>query len=64
MSMSDPLGEAVQQNAIVLASVGDLISSVVIEVAGNEISTAVSGQTLTRESIQILVNQEILENLK
>lgn len=64
MNTTKPLSTVVQQNAIVLAAVSSLVTSIVREVSGNEISNAVGGQSLTAELGQILVNQDIVEILK
>lgn len=64
--MSNPqiLDEATQQNAIVLAAIGDLTAGVITEISGNEISSSIDSQTLTRETTQTLINQELLNILK
>ena len=64
MSTNSTLDEATQQNAVVLAAVGDLVAGVISEISGNEISSSIAGQTLTRDTIQSLVNQEILNLVK
>lgn len=61
---SQALCEASQQNAIVLGAISGLVAGVVRDVAGNEISNSVQGQTLTADLANILVNQEICEQLK
>ena len=39
------------QNAILLANCGELAAAIFARIAGNEISTAVNGVTLTRDAV-------------
>lgn len=64
MSNENVVSKTAQQNALVLASVCNVVSSVICEVSGNEISNAIAGQSLTTDLVQILVCQEIVEALK
>ncbi len=63
MSDSNTLSLVTQQNALALGAIGDLVASVVCEIAGNEISNSVNGQTLNSDLARILVNQEIVNAL-
>lgn len=64
MNENEALSDVAQQNAVVLAAVSGLISDVVREVSGNEISNSVCGQSLTADVAQILINQELVEQMK
>lgn len=49
------VNEAVHESALVLANAAELASTIITKIAGNDISTAVNGSTLTRDMIQSLV---------
>lgn len=58
------LSKVAQRNAIILASVSEVVSEVICSISGNEISNSISGQSLTTDLVQVLVCQEIVQNLK
>ena len=53
--MSELVNEKVNETAVLLANAGELASLVIKKIAGNDISTAVNGATLTKDMIQNLV---------
>lgn len=53
--MSELVNEKVNETAVLLANAGELASLVIKKIAGNNISTAVNGATLTKDMIQNLV---------
>lgn len=57
------VSDKVHQTALVLANAGELASLVIKKIAGNDISTAVSGSPLTREMIQNLVTRSIANSV-
>ena len=42
------------ESAILIANIGELTAAVISRVAGNELSTAINGQSLTREAVHNL----------
>ncbi len=53
------VGQQLAASAIAIANIAEVTAAIVGRVAGNEISTAVNGQTLTRESIQSLAMSKL-----
>ncbi len=53
--MSELVNEKVNETAVLLANAGELAALVIKKIAGNDISTAVNGATLTKDMIQNLV---------
>ena len=52
--MKTILTDAGHETALVLANAGTLAAKVVAKIAGNDISTAINGSVLTRNTIQTL----------
>lgn len=62
--MQTPLTlERTAQSAAVLANAGELVSGIIREVAGNDISNSINGSRATSEMIQTLANQRIIKQL-
>lgn len=57
--MGAAVNEKQHETALVLANAGELAALVIKRIAGNDISTAVSGSPVTREMIQNLVFRKI-----
>ncbi len=53
------VGQQLAASAIAIANIAEVTAAIVSRVAGNEISTAVNGQSLTRESIQSLAMSKL-----
>ena len=53
------VGQQLAASVIAIANIAEVTAAIVGRVAGNEISTAVNGQTLTRESIQSLAMSKL-----
>lgn len=53
------VGQQLAASAIAIANIAEVTAAIVGRVAGNAISTAVNGQTLTRESIQSLAMSKL-----
>lgn len=52
-----------QLNSLVLALAVEVGSAVVADISGNDISNSLNGQTVTRESLGILLANELTEEL-
>lgn len=55
------ISQQVAATAIVVANIGELTAAVIHRVAGNEISTAINGQNLSREAVQSLAISKLRE---
>ena len=55
-----PLAE---RTVVTLTVVGDVVSGVIREIAGNDISTTVCGVELVDSSIRAMVNQKLMTQL-
>lgn len=49
--------------ALVLANAAELTAAIIQRVAGNDLSTAINGQSLTRESIQDLAMAKLRDKI-
>ena len=63
MTVLLPSTERTAQSALVLANAGELISSIIARIAGNDISTSINGAKATTEVIQSLAYQRITKLL-
>lgn len=63
MSNSNLTLERQTQSAVVLANAGQLVSGIIGEIAGNDISNSINGSRVTSEIIQTLAHQRILKRL-
>ena len=52
-----------RKTAILLSNVASIVTSVVRDVSGNEISNSLNGESVTTEVIASIVNQRIRHNL-
>lgn len=64
MPQSNLTLERQAQTAAVLANAGELISGIIREVAGNDISNSINGSRVTSEMIQTLGHQRIMKQLQ
>lgn len=55
------IGQETATTAIIVANVGELAAAVMHRVAGNDISSALNGQSLTREAVQTLAISKFRE---
>ncbi len=55
--------ERQSRTALVLANAGELISGIVKEIAGNDISNSINGSVATTEMIQMIGHQRIVKVL-
>lgn len=51
-STNTPVSHSEVHAALTLANVAEVVAGVIQRIAGNDLSTAVGGNTLTRESLQ------------
>ncbi len=56
--------EKKHQSALVLANAGEIVSSVIRQISGNDISNSINGSKITNEIIQSLTFQAINRKLK
>lgn len=61
--MPEILNPQDQLNSLVLALAVEVGSAVVADISGNDISNSLNGQTVTRESLGILLANELTEEL-
>jgi len=57
----DVISQQTATTAIVIANVGELAAAVMHRIAGNDISSALNGQSLTREAVQTLAISKFRE---
>ena len=53
--------QAVYQNAVALGAISALGASVIMAIAGNDISDVLNGQCLTRDTLQMYICQELIK---
>lgn len=58
---TEVIGHQTLATALVVANIGELVAAVIHRVAGNEISTAINGETLSREAVQSLAISKLRE---
>lgn len=56
--------EAQKSTVTVLANAGTLVSAIVTEIAGNDVSNSLNGTTITSDIVQTLASQRILRQLE
>lgn len=61
MDETTPVNEKVHLTTLTLANAGMLASVIIKNIAGNDISNAVNGSTLTREMINTLVCRRLVQ---
>lgn len=61
--MPEILNPQDQLNSLVLALAVEVGSAVVADISGNDISNSLNGQSVTRESLGILLANELTEEL-
>ncbi|MCK9517266.1 MAG: hypothetical protein M0Q87_14685 [Ottowia sp.] len=64
MSVDVLLNERKAQSATVLANGAELVSGIIKEIAGNDISTSINGNTATNQVIQTIALQRISKKLE
>jgi hypothetical protein len=52
------------RSCVALANAGELVSGIIFEVAGNDISTSLNGSRITADIVQTLTHQRILKRLE
>ena len=52
------------QSALVLANAASLVSGVVQEIAGNDISSSINGSKITSSVVETLAHQRIVKRLE
>jgi Holliday junction resolvasome RuvABC endonuclease subunit len=63
MAIEDQNQQRQIQTALVLANASTLVSNVVQQIAGNDISTSINGSKATSSLIETLANQRIVKRL-
>lgn len=63
MSNLPPSVQKEIQSATALANAGQLVSGIIKEIAGNDISTSINGFTATNTIIQTLAHQRVVKQL-
>lgn len=63
MSNENILTPAVETTALVLAAAGELTAQIFKRVAGNDISTGLNGETLTKEMVSTLATATMRQAL-
>jgi len=56
--------ESKVNSAIVLANAGELVSKVIQEISGNDISNSLNGSRISNELVQTIAYQRISKNLE
>lgn len=51
------------QTSLVLANAGEIVTGVIKEIAGNDVSNSLNGSRITTDIIQSLVNQRLSQQL-
>lgn len=64
MSVDVLMNDRKVQSATVLANAAELVSGIIREIAGNDISTSINGDTATNQVIQTLALQRISRKLE
>jgi len=52
-----------QKNIVVLANMAELVSSIVLNIAGNDISNSINGAKINKEIISNIVYQKIVNEI-
>ena len=63
MDVTKKVDEKDHETAVLLANAGALAAAVIKKVAGNDISSAINGSSITREMISTLVTQNPIKKL-
>ena len=63
MAITDLNQQRQTQSALTLSNAATLVSSIVQEIAGNDISNSLNGTKATSSIIETLAHQRILKNL-
>lgn len=61
---SEVVNEQLHETVLVLANAAELTSAVIKRVAGNDISTAINGSSVTREMVQNLMLRDMTKTLR
>lgn len=57
------LSQQTIQTGILIANVAELTAAVMYRVAGNDVSTAINGQSLTREAVHMLAISKLRDRI-
>jgi hypothetical protein len=63
MMSNETITPSVARTAVTLANCGELAAAVFARVAGNDISTALQGETLTRDQVSTMVLKQVQRKL-
>jgi hypothetical protein len=55
--------ESLRQSALILANISEVVSGVIKEIAGNDISNSLNGSKITTDIINLLVVQRMAKSL-